>query len=159
MMKAIRVISCFGVMLIVALIVPPQRGTTKANFALDRALDDYGNICWEDEKARLDSFAIELSQDSDSIGYIIVYAGRRSCEGEAKARALRAKKWVVKKRGIAADKVRWKDGGYREEAATTLLIAPPEMIDVPVVPTLEPSEVEVVQGCKSKIYNPQKCDE
>lgn len=158
-MKAIRVICFFSMMLIVALVVPPQHGNTKVNSALDRALDDYGNICWEDEKARLDHFAIAVSQETDWIGYIIVYAGRRSCEGEAKARALRAKRWVVKGRGVAASKVQWKDGGYREEATTTLLIAPPEMTNVPVVPTLEPSEVEIIQGCKGKIYNPTKCDE
>lgn len=158
-MKTIRVVCCFSVMLIVALTVPPQHGTTKASFALDQTLDTYGNICWEYEKSRLDNFAIELSQDSNWVGYIIVYAGRRSCESEVEARALRARRWVVKKRGVDADKVRWKNGGYREEATTTLLIAPPEMTDVPITPTLASGEAEVIQGCKGKIYNPQKCDE
>ena len=66
----------------------------------DEWFDSYGNISWEDEKAHLDNFAIALQQDQDLIGYIIVYAGRCACVGEAKDRALRAKKYVVETRGI-----------------------------------------------------------
>jgi len=29
----------------------------------DRVFDDYGNICWEDEKSRLDNFAVALQND------------------------------------------------------------------------------------------------
>jgi hypothetical protein len=37
----------------------------------------------EMEKAILDTFAAELQNDPTQIGYIIVYAGRRACAGEA----------------------------------------------------------------------------
>src|SRR5687768_15744126 len=50
-------------------------------------LDKYGNILWEDEKARLDNFAIQLMNDPNLIGYLYVQAGRLSCRGEAQARA------------------------------------------------------------------------
>ena len=58
--------------------------------------DSYGDISWEDEKAHLDNFAIALQHDPDSIGYIIVYAGRRACVGESKDRTLRAKETTSK---------------------------------------------------------------
>jgi len=72
----------------------------------DQWFDSYGDLSWEDEKAHLDNFAIALQNDSDSIGYIIVYAGRRSCIGEAKDRALRAKKYLVQTRAIEASRIK-----------------------------------------------------
>ena len=53
----------------------------------DSPFDSYGNICFEDEKARLDNFAIALQQNPEWIGYIVVYAGNESCAGEAQYRA------------------------------------------------------------------------
>ena len=49
--------------------------------------DSYGVIDWENEKARLDSFAIQLTQERKGVGAILVYDKTRGCPGEAKARA------------------------------------------------------------------------
>lgn len=81
----------------------------------DQWFDSYGDLSWEDEKAHLENFAIALQNDRDSIGYIIVYAGRRSCVGEAKDRALRTKKYLIQTRAIEASRIKMIDGGYREE--------------------------------------------
>src|SRR6185295_14720076 len=54
--------------------------------------DEYGNIKFNDEKARLDNYAIQLQNQPGSQGYIIAYG---SCEGEAQARADRAKDYLV----------------------------------------------------------------
>ncbi len=59
--------------------------------------DEYGNIKFNDEKARLDNYAIQLQNQPGSQGYIVVYG---SCEGEAQARADRAKDYLVNTRGI-----------------------------------------------------------
>ena len=56
----------------------------------DRLFDQYGAIAWEDEMARLDSFAIQLQHAPNLIGYIFLYKGKRMCLGEAQARAIRA---------------------------------------------------------------------
>src|SRR5258707_5582224 len=85
-----------------------------------RLFDSYGDLSWEDETAHLDNFAIQLQNDPDSIGYIIVYAGRRACFGEAKDRALRAKKYVVETRGIQESRIKWIDGGYRDKLTVVL---------------------------------------
>src|SRR4029077_3471509 len=53
-----------------------------------RKFDEYGNIKFNDEKARLDNYSIQLQNEPGSQGYIIAYG---SCEGEAQARADRAK--------------------------------------------------------------------
>ena len=75
---------------------------------------EYGNIRFRDEKAMLDHWAAQFRVSPDSAIYIFAYSGRRACKGEAEARAVRAKFYLMKNHGIAADRVIWKDGGFRE---------------------------------------------
>lgn len=56
--------------------------------------DDYGAISWENEKARLDSYAGQLQHGKHLIGYIFVFAANGGCPGEAQARAIRAKRYL-----------------------------------------------------------------
>ena len=64
-----------------------------------RLFDKYGNVGFDDEKARLDNYAIALQQEPSSQGYIIVF-GRRGRAAEAKKRADRAKGYLTELRGI-----------------------------------------------------------
>ena len=82
------------------------------NALLIEPVETYGDIPWAQERKRLDSLAALLSDDPNLVGYIVVYAGRRACAGEAQARALRAKGYLVGKRGIAGDRLIWKDAGH-----------------------------------------------
>jgi hypothetical protein len=118
--------------------------------------DSYGDLSWEDEKARLDNFAATLQHNPESIGYIIVYAGRRACVDEAKDRALRAKKYMVETRGIPASRIKWSDGGYREELTTILQPAARGAPELTASPTLKPSEVQIIKNCKPKNPKPRK---
>ena len=117
----------------------------------DQWFDSYRNISWEDEKAHLDNFAIALQQDSNLIGNIIVYAGRRSCANEAKDRAVRAKKYLVKMRGIQESRVKWMDGGYREESTVILQPVPRGGPKLTASPTLKPKQVRIIKSCKQKL--------
>jgi hypothetical protein len=83
-------------------------------FDFDRNFDEYGLIRWGDEQARLDNFAIQLQNEPDSIGYIFVYDGGNVCEGEAKTRAIRARKYVVEYRHVPWNRVMWRYEGYLE---------------------------------------------
>jgi hypothetical protein len=117
--------------------------------APDEPFDSYGNISWEDEKAHLDNFVIALQRDSNLVGYIIVYAGRQACLGEAGDRALRAKQYVVETHGIDENRVIWVDGGHREKL--TIVLQPIER-NVPKLtpsPTIKPGEA-IVRSCKRK---------
>jgi hypothetical protein len=87
--------------------------------------DEFGEIPRDDEKARLDNFAIELQNNPGSQGYIIAYGGRRSKFGDGKKRSERARDYVVQTRGIDASRIVVIDGGARETAATELWIVPP----------------------------------
>ncbi len=83
--------------------------------------DEYGNIKFNDEKARLDNYAIQLQNQPGSQGYIIAYG---SCEGEAQARADRAKDYLVNTRGIDAGRLVTIDGGCMPELKVELWVVP-----------------------------------
>jgi len=83
--------------------------------------DEYGNIRFNDEKARLDNYAIQLQNQPGAQGYIIAYG---SCAGEAQARADRAKDYLVNTRGIDAGRIVTVDGGCRSDLSVELWIVP-----------------------------------
>jgi hypothetical protein len=124
--------------------------------AADQWFDSYGNLSGEDEKAHLDNLAIALQHDPNLVGYIIVYAGKRSCANEAADRALRAKKYVVEIRGIQESRIQWIDGGYREELTVILQPVPSGAPELTASPTLKPSEVRIIRNCKPKTSKPKK---
>jgi hypothetical protein len=86
-----------------------------------RKFDEYGNIKFNDEKARLDNYAIQLQNEPGSQGYIIAYG---ACEGEAQARADRAKDYLVNTRGIDAGRLVTIDGGCASELKVELWVVP-----------------------------------
>lgn len=119
--------------------------------------DEYGDICFEDEKARLDNFAIALQQNPDWLGYVVVYAGSQSCAGEAWYRANRAKKWVVK-RGVAANRIILRDAGFQDDVITRLQPWPKDQPPYEVLlGRLARSEVKIFRHCRNKIFQPRKC--
>ncbi|MFN2530435.1 MAG: Ig-like domain-containing protein [Pyrinomonadaceae bacterium] len=83
--------------------------------------DEYGNIRFNDEKARLDNYAIQLQNDPGSTATIIAYG---SCAGEGQTRADRAKDYLVNTRGIEAGRITSIDGGCRSELTVQLWIVP-----------------------------------
>ena len=83
--------------------------------------DEYGNIRFNDEKARLDNYAIQLQNAPGSTGTIVAFGG---CEGEGLARAERAKDYLVNTRGIDASRLTTVDGGCREELVVELWLVP-----------------------------------
>lgn len=108
-------------------------------------IDEYGNLKFGDEKARLDNYAIELKNDPGVVGYIIGYGGRRSQRGEASRRMERAKKYLTTVRAIPAGRVVTIDGGYREELTVELTVMPKDMPPPPLSPTVDPTEVEFIK--------------
>jgi hypothetical protein len=140
MRTALIILSC------VCVIASPL-GFVKAQFD---PFDSYGAISWELEKVHLDNFAIALQHDPRLIGYITVYAGRRACVDEARHRALRAKKYLVRTRSIQESRVKWIDGGYREEPIVVLQPVPHGAPDLTATPTLKPSDVDIIKKCKPK---------
>ncbi|HEX5705985.1 MAG TPA: hypothetical protein VFX96_01720 [Pyrinomonadaceae bacterium] len=86
--------------------------------------DEFGNIARDDEKARLDNFAIALQNRPGAQGHVLVYSGRTSRAGEAERRAQRIRDYLVNTRGIDASRVVTLDAGQREEVTIQLWIVP-----------------------------------
>lgn len=94
-----------------------------------KKVDEFADVCCEDEKARLDYFSTELHNNPGAQGYIIFYGGRRygSCWyggrryvarrprfGEAEARAARIKPYLTNQRKFDLERIIVMNGGYRE---------------------------------------------
>lgn len=115
-----------------------------------RKFDEYFNIPFSDEKARLDNLATYLQREPDMKGYIIAYAGRRARADEAQARAERAKNYLVNVRGVNAERVVTIDGGHREELEVDVYVLPRGVSAPTVTPTVDPSEVQTIKAGSAK---------
>ncbi|MBA3439060.1 MAG: hypothetical protein H0T92_04240 [Pyrinomonadaceae bacterium] len=105
--------------------------------------DEYGNVRFNDEKARLDNFAIQLQNDPTAQGYIIAYGGRRGTRtGAAQARADRAKDYLVNTRGVDAGRIQTLDGGFREEFTVELYTVQQGATPPAASNTIDASEVQ-----------------
>lgn len=109
-----------------------------------RSLDEYGDLTFGDEKARLDNLVAEMQNNPAAQGYIIAYGGRRGRASEARRRADRAKEYIVNQRGIEADRIVIIDGGFREEMTIVLYIVPAGAVPPTAAPTVDANEVEVI---------------
>jgi len=90
-----------------------------------RAFDEYGDISFEDERARLDNFAIQLFNQPLSVGQIIMSAGQTTFENEATERLARAKSYLVKVREADPNRIITTDCGFTKELSIRLYIVGP----------------------------------
>src|ERR1043165_628647 len=91
---------------------------------ISRKFDEYYDIARNDEKARLDNYAIELQSEPSRQGYIIVYPKRKAKSNEAQARAQRISDYLVNSRGIDASRFTVKIGAARENWLIELWVVP-----------------------------------
>jgi hypothetical protein len=98
---------------------------------IGQKFDEYGDIRFDDEKARLDNYAIQLQNQPGSQAYIIGYG---TCAGDglcshtscivAQKRIDRAKDYLVTTRGIDAGRIMVIDGGCRADVNVELWVVP-----------------------------------
>ena len=119
-------------------------------------LDKYGNISWEDEKARLDNLAIQLMNDPNQIGYYYVIVGRESCKGEAQARAVRARNYLVKFRHVDWARIICKDIGYGDDFQVSIWLAPRGKPPMYVPEYQRATENHVIENCEANLRRRNK---
>ena len=122
----------------------PEQFVQNAGLICSLAFAEYGNIRFSDEKAQLDNFAIQLQNEEKTQGYIIVYAGQKATVAEAQTRANRARDYLINVREINPERVKAVDGGFREDFSVRLFILPEGAEPPPLMPTLDPSQVELI---------------
>jgi hypothetical protein len=113
-------------------ITPPKR------------FDEFPSIAFDDDKARLDNFAIELQNDPGATGYIVAYAGRTSRAGDAERMTRRAADYLSTKRGISSARLVAVNGGYRETNTFELWIVPQGGEAPRPTPTVSPDQIRLV---------------
>ena len=124
-----------------------------------KMLDQYGDICCGDEKARLDSVAIALKEYPGATLYVNFYGGRRrkfpychsrrtvlSRRGEAETRAARIKIYLVAVRGVEEARVVMVNGGYREEWTADFWLVPTGAAAPCPSPTVDEKEIRFRRG-------------
>ena len=97
---------------------------TAQPFICGLAFDQYGDIRFEYEKARLDNFAIQLLNQPSVRGAIAAIAGQQTYRGEAADRLRRARDYLVKVRGVLTDRLVTIDAGYEKDFSMYLHIVP-----------------------------------
>jgi len=113
--------------------------------------DQWGDIHLNDENARLKQLAIQAKEWSLSIIYLFIHAGQTACAGEAKARGIRAKNYLVRQ-GISSERIVLTDAGWRKKVSVQVWIWPPELGEPKVNSdfNLKRSAVRLEKNCKIK---------
>jgi len=87
--------------------------------------DGYGDIRFQDEKARLDNFAIQILNYPQSSGQLLMFAGQKTFKGEAAYRLNRARSYLVNVRGVDSNRIVTVDCGFTTELTVSLMVIPP----------------------------------
>jgi hypothetical protein len=87
--------------------------------------DCFTFVAFDDVKARLDNFMIELSNRPDAMAYIITYGRRGSRLTSPDRLGVRARDYLVKNRGIDPRRITIVNGGNKDRAGYDLYLLPP----------------------------------
>lgn len=126
-----------------------------------RKFDEFGDICCDAERARLENYLNELQKDPTAQGYIVYYGGlfydscwyggkrhgkRRPRRGEAKARVDRIVPYLTDQRGLDPWRVVLVEGGYRESWTAELWIVPAGGKEPVATPTVQEKDIRYRKG-------------
>lgn len=89
-----------------------------------RKFDEFPDISRNDEKARLDNYAIDLQSDPTATAYVIVHPGRKSKTADVQHHASRIVDYLVHSRGLDERRIVTLVGKPREELFVELWITP-----------------------------------
>jgi len=90
--------------------------------------DEFVSRSFDDDKARLDNFAIELQNKPDVQGHIVIFQGtdkKSKTRNKADVLAQRALDYLVRVRGIDPRRIMITQGGFKEKTTYQLWIVPP----------------------------------
>ena len=77
--------------------------------------DEFPSRAYDDVKARLDAYAIELNNKPDAKGYIIVYGGSKSKPAQTQKLNAKVIDYLVKDRGLPPERIVIIQGGKRDD--------------------------------------------
>jgi len=106
-----------------------------------RRFDEFPSIAFDDDKARLDNFAIELQNNPTATGHVIFYRGSRSPADRADRLGGRAYEYLTRNRGIDTNRLVVVSGGYRTRDTFELWLVPQGATPPQPTPTVLPEDV------------------
>ena len=112
--------------------------TFVADRVMSRKFDEYSDLKLNEERLRLDQFAVALHNEPNSKGYIIVYDATDTRKSEARQRGERAKNYLVKERGLQEAQIVVVNGGRRDTRCVELFITPPGALPPSATPRISP---------------------
>ena len=89
-----------------------------------RKFDEFPDLSRNDEKARLDNYAVQLQNDPTSTAYIVVFPGRSGKRGEVQRHTTRIVDYLVNSRLIDGSRIVSLVGSEREELRVELWVCP-----------------------------------
>jgi hypothetical protein len=89
-----------------------------------RKFDEFPAIAYNDEKARLDNYAIELQNDPTSTAYVIVYPGQRGRASDVPRHTSRIVDYMVNSRGVGTERIVTLVGPPRDTLLVELWLCP-----------------------------------
>lgn len=89
-----------------------------------KKFDDFPAISYNDLKARLDTYAVELQRDPTATAYVIVYPGQSGRPGEVQKNTTRIVDYLVNSRLISAQRIVTLVGPPRDALLVELWICP-----------------------------------
>ena len=129
-------------------------GQRPANPSARKAVkfQEFGNINCETELAYLDSLALQIQSDPNSMAYVIIYGGRNGKRNEAKARLARMLHYWIFNRRMDPERFKRIDGGYRETLAGEIWLATPDDAAPRPTPTVSAKNVKLKGIAKVRSY-------
>jgi hypothetical protein len=107
-----------------------------------REFDECNNCTFDDQKARLDTLAVELQNDPTTHAYVIAYGGRTSPIGQVERLMTRARDYLTRERGIDAARIVTVNGGFREGDSVELWLVPSGATPPRATPTIQAGDVK-----------------
>ncbi len=109
-----------------------------------RKFDEIRSLAWPDLMARLDNVAINFQQQSSqTVLYLLAYSGPHACVGDADRLNLRAKTYLVAKRGIDSRRIILIDGGYLDTPVLEVWMLPSDISPPTAMPNIDRKLVRV----------------
>ena len=126
------IILCLSVLALSVTAMPQE------NISAPRKFDTFGDLPADDAMAHLDNFALALSQNPSSTGYMIGYNEQQILPGHFLRRLYGYWDYLVNKRGVNPKHIKILAGGNRDDSMFELWLVP----DVDPPPTLS-SEMQL----------------
>jgi hypothetical protein len=89
-----------------------------------RKFDEFPAIAYNDEKARLDNYTIEMQNDPSATAYVIVYPGQRGRANEVQRHTKRIVDYLVNSRGVSPQRIVTLVGPTRPDLIVELWLCP-----------------------------------